>query len=212
MRVRRGNLKPPPSPGDRGAIASSVQVCQSKSHARYHSKKFRFMVKIDRKLDDNESKLGVVPLSDLGMDVGLSEIPIEKLLGDNRESVEDEIHEDFVEETREKLPEEKLLDMETDIGKELDVDMGSPICTSDVPMSVHLDYCSEQLHKFHMLESDEEEEDVTPEMQCVAKEISAALGSTKISLLDTLKKEVGQKKKINTSKDGRWGRVLSNKP
>ncbi|KAE8768442.1 hypothetical protein D1007_60088 [Hordeum vulgare] len=90
--------------------------------------------------------------------------------------------------------------------------MSSPNCTNDVPMSVHLDYFSEQLRKFNMLESDEEEEDVMPEMQCLAKEISTALGSTKRSLLDTLEKEAGQKKKIDTSKEGRWGPVLSNKP
>uniref|UniRef100_A0A8I7BB88 Uncharacterized protein n=1 Tax=Hordeum vulgare subsp. vulgare TaxID=112509 RepID=A0A8I7BB88_HORVV len=124
----------------------------------------------------------------------------------------DEMHENFVEETREKLPQEGMLDLETDMGKELDWDMGSPICTSDVPMSVHLDYCSEQLRKIDMMESNEEEEDVMPEMQCLAKEICTVLGSTKRSLLDTLEKEAGQKKKINAGKDGRWGPVLSNKP
>ncbi|KAE8772515.1 hypothetical protein D1007_55474 [Hordeum vulgare] len=90
--------------------------------------------------------------------------------------------------------------------------MGSLNCTNVVPMSVHLDYCSEQLRKFDMLESDEEEEDVMLEMQCLAKEISTALSSTKRSLLDTLEKEAGQKKKINTSKEGRWGPILNNKP
>ncbi|KAE8797165.1 hypothetical protein D1007_27721 [Hordeum vulgare] len=94
----------------------------------------------------------------------------------------------------------------------MDVEMGSPNCTNVVPMSVHLDYCSEQLRKFEMLEFNEEEEDAMPEMQCLAKEISTALRSTKRSLLDTLEKEAGQKKKINTSKEGKWGPVLSNKP
>ncbi|KAE8798222.1 hypothetical protein D1007_26516 [Hordeum vulgare] len=105
-----------------------------------------------------------------------------------------------------------MLDLETDMGKELDVDMGSPICTSVVPMSVHLDYCSGQLRKFDMLESDEEEVGMMPKMQCLAKEISIALGSTKRSLLDTLEKEAGQEKKINAGKDGRWGPLLNNKP
>ncbi|KAE8778379.1 hypothetical protein D1007_48722 [Hordeum vulgare] len=114
----------------------------------------------------------------------------------------DEIPEDFVEDTREKVREEKVLYMDIDIGKELDVDMGSPICTTGMPMSVHLDYCCEQLRKFDMLESDEEEEVVMPEIQCLAKEISTTLGPTKRSLLDTLEKEAGQKKKINTTKDG----------
>ncbi|KAE8811071.1 hypothetical protein D1007_12224 [Hordeum vulgare] len=124
----------------------------------------------------------------------------------------DEIHEEFVEETKKKLPEEKVCDMETDIGWEMEVEMRSPNCTNVEPMSVHLDYCSEQLHKIEMLESDEEEEGALPEMHCLAKEIATTLGSTKISLLDTLEKEVGQKRKINSNKEGKWGPVLSNKP
>ncbi|KAE8772516.1 hypothetical protein D1007_55475 [Hordeum vulgare] len=44
---------------------------------------------IDRKLDDNEGILRVVPLSDLEMDASLSENPIERLPRDNREFVDD---------------------------------------------------------------------------------------------------------------------------
>ncbi|KAE8767627.1 hypothetical protein D1007_60986 [Hordeum vulgare] len=92
------------------------------------------------------------------------------------------------------------------------VDVVSPLCTSDVPMSVHLDYCSKQLRKFDMMESDDEEENMLPEMQCLAKEISVVLGSTKRSLLDNLEKEVGQKKRFNSGKVATSGPLLNNKP
>lgn len=49
-------------------------------------------------------------------------------------------------------------------------------------------------------------------MQCLPKEMTTILGSTKRSLLDTLEKEAGLKKKNNSTKEGKWGRVLNNKP
>ncbi|KAE8772617.1 hypothetical protein D1007_55385 [Hordeum vulgare] len=124
----------------------------------------------------------------------------------------DVMHEEFIEETKEKLPEEGMAYLETGMEKDPEVNTGSPTGDSVVPMSVHLDYCSEQLRKFDMMESDEDEEEMMPEMQCLTREVSIVLGSTKRSLLDTLEREAGQKKKINATNDGRWGAVLNNKP
>uniref|UniRef100_A0A8I6YER6 DUF4283 domain-containing protein n=1 Tax=Hordeum vulgare subsp. vulgare TaxID=112509 RepID=A0A8I6YER6_HORVV len=124
----------------------------------------------------------------------------------------DEVHEEFVEEIKDKNAEDISWDMVTDGEKEMEMEMESPKNNMVMDMSAHLDYCSEQLQKIEMLESDEEEEGVLPEMQCLPKEMTTILGSTKRSLLDTLEKEAGLKKKKNSNKEGKWGPVLNNKP
>ncbi|KAE8817563.1 hypothetical protein D1007_04662 [Hordeum vulgare] len=124
----------------------------------------------------------------------------------------DEVHEEFVDEIKDKNAEEISWDMVTGGEKEMEMEMESPKNNMMMDMSAHLDYCSEQLQKIEMLESDEEEEGVLPEMQCLPKEMTTILGSTKRSLLDTLEKEAGLKEKKNSNKEEKWGPVLNNKP
>ena len=103
----------------------------------------------------------------------------------------DTIHEDFVEEIRSKTPEKN---------KEADNEKTTPAKTfsSGRPdsLSAHMEYCSAQLSKFEMVETDEEEEELVDEMQCLHDDLALAMGSVKLSLLETMDIfELVQKKK-----------------
>lgn len=75
-----------------------------------------------------------------------------------------------------------------------------------------MEYCSEQLSRFEMADSDVEEEVVLPEMQCIPEEIACAIGSVKRSLLETLEKaDLEKKMKCNMGAAAKWGLVLSNR-
>ncbi|XBI35692.1 hypothetical protein VPH35_121350 [Triticum aestivum] len=118
------------------------------------------------------------------------------------------IHEDFVEEIRSKTPEKN---------KEADNEKTTPAKTfpsgrSD-PMSAHLEYCSAQLSKFEMAETDEEEEELVDEMQCLPEDLALAMGSVKRFLLETRESvESVQKKKPSVKNSPVWGPVLASKP
>ncbi|KAE8784145.1 hypothetical protein D1007_42317 [Hordeum vulgare] len=80
-------------------------------------------------------------------------------------------------------------------------------------MYVHMEYCSEQLKNFDMVESDEEEGDTLPEMQCLREELIKGIGSTKRSLLDTLENVDSEKKgRFQEGASAKWGPVLSSRP
>ncbi|KAE8768925.1 hypothetical protein D1007_59542 [Hordeum vulgare] len=80
-------------------------------------------------------------------------------------------------------------------------------------MSVHMEYCSEQVREFEMVDSDGDEEIVLPEMQCFPKDLACALGSAKRSLLDTLKKvECDKKMKTQEENPVKWRPTLSSRP
>ncbi|KAE8780539.1 hypothetical protein D1007_46332 [Hordeum vulgare] len=81
------------------------------------------------------------------------------------------------------------------------------------PMSVHMEYCSEQLKKFDMVESDEEDDGELPEMQCLPQELIKTIGSTKRSLLSSLDDADSEKRgKFQTRPHVKWGPILSNRP
>ncbi|XBI10835.1 hypothetical protein VPH35_138007 [Triticum aestivum] len=120
----------------------------------------------------------------------------------------DTIHEDFVEEIRNKTPEKN---------KEAENEKPTPAKTSPSarsdPLSVHLEYCSKQLSRFEMVETDEEEENLVDEMQCLPEDLALAMGSVKRSLLETLDSvESMQKKKPSVKNSPVWGPVLASKP
>nr|XP_045083358.1 uncharacterized protein LOC123493591 isoform X2 [Aegilops tauschii subsp. strangulata] len=120
----------------------------------------------------------------------------------------DTIHEDFVEEIRSKTPEKN---------KEADNEKTTPAkpfpSERSDPMSAHLEYCSEQLSRFEMVETDEEEEDLVDEMQCLPEDLALAMGYVKRSLLETLDSvESVQKKKPSVKNSPVWGPVLTSKP
>ncbi|XBJ25653.1 hypothetical protein VPH35_003250 [Triticum aestivum] len=120
----------------------------------------------------------------------------------------DTIHEDFVEEIRNKTPEKNE---ETENGD------STPVKTSSAgrsdSLSVHMKYCFAQLSKFEMAETDEEEEELLDEMQCLPDDLALAMGSVKRSLLETLESvESVQKKKPTVKKSPVCGPVLANKP
>ncbi|KAE8807198.1 hypothetical protein D1007_16508 [Hordeum vulgare] len=80
------------------------------------------------------------------------------------------------------------------------------------PMSVHMEYFSEQLKNFDMAESDEEGGNF-PNMQCLREELVKVIGSTKRSLLHTLEKADSEKKgKFQEGASAKWGLVLSIRP
>ncbi|KAE8774375.1 putative pentatricopeptide repeat-containing protein [Hordeum vulgare] len=80
-------------------------------------------------------------------------------------------------------------------------------------MHVHMEYCYEQLRKFEMVDSDDDEEIVLREMQCLPKDLACALGSAKRSLLETLEKAESDKKmKTQEEKSVIWGPTLSSRP
>ncbi|XP_037438485.1 uncharacterized protein LOC119306341 [Triticum dicoccoides] len=120
----------------------------------------------------------------------------------------DTIHEDFVEEIRTKTPEKK---------KEADNEKSTPAKTFPSerhdPLSAHMEYCYAQLSKFEMVETDEEEEELVEEMQCLPDDLALAMGSVKRSLLETLESvESVQKKKPSVKNSSVWGPVLTSKP
>lgn len=64
-----------------------------------------------------------------------------------------------------------------------------------------------------MIESDEEEDNVMDDLQCLPKDLATAMGSVKRSLLETLERvDTVQKKKPNVRSSPPWGPVLINKP
>uniref|UniRef100_A0A453D998 Uncharacterized protein n=2 Tax=Aegilops tauschii subsp. strangulata TaxID=200361 RepID=A0A453D998_AEGTS len=112
------------------------------------------------------------------------------------------VHEDFVEELRDKAPVKNVGD---------ETEPASVFARSD-PLSAHLDFCSEQLSKFEMEESDVEEENVSTEMQCLPDELAMAMNSVKRSLLETLERaDIVVKKKPNVKTSPTWGPVLADK-
>ena len=60
-----------------------------------------------------------------------------------------------------------------------------------------------------MVETDEEEEDLVDEMQCLPEDLATAMGSVKRSLLETLDSvESVQKKKPSVKNSPVWGQYL----
>ncbi|KAE8813377.1 hypothetical protein D1007_09373 [Hordeum vulgare] len=79
-------------------------------------------------------------------------------------------------------------------------------------MSVHMEYCFEQLKNFDMCESDDEVMERLPNMQCLPDEMVKVIGSTKRSLLDSLEKADLEKGKFQEGAASKWGLVLSIRP
>ncbi|KAE8797815.1 hypothetical protein D1007_26948 [Hordeum vulgare] len=78
--------------------------------------------------------------------------------------------------------------------------------------NVHLAYCSEQLGKIEMVESDEEDQDMITNLHCLPEDLATTLGSVKRSLLETLEKyELEKKMKHTTSASTSWGANLASR-
>ncbi|KAE8810465.1 hypothetical protein D1007_12673 [Hordeum vulgare] len=104
----------------------------------------------------------------------------------------DDLHEQFIEEVGNKTPnghgEEGLEDV-GDFNQE-NLDIGS-----------HMDYCSSQLRKIEMNDSDGEEDILMPEMVCLPEEMEVGIGSAKRSLLESLDMvEMEKKRKSESNK------------
>lgn len=113
-------------------------------------------------------------------------------------------HEGFIEELLCVTPnlEKKMAECKENLAKHVD----------DTPLSIHLAYYSEQLGKFEMVESDEEEEDMVVELQCLPEDLAATLGCVKRSLMETLNKAGSKKKMKHTAgASTSWGPVLASR-
>jgi len=76
-----------------------------------------------------------------------------------------------------------------------------------------MEYCSAQLSKFEMVDSEGGVEIELPEMQCLPVDLAAAIGPVKRSLLESMESAESDKKlKCNSSQSGKWGPVLSTRP
>lgn len=118
----------------------------------------------------------------------------------------DYVHEQFIEETKNKTPVKYGPSSPHPCGR------GSLLDQETNPLSVHMEYCSTQLSKFEMIDSEDEKENNLPEMQCLPGDLAMALSSVKRSLLETLEKAESDKKmKCNVEQAGKWGPVLSNR-
>lgn len=64
-----------------------------------------------------------------------------------------------------------------------------------------------------MEETDGEEEDMETELQCLPEDLAMAIGSVKISLMESMDNaESEKKKKLNTKRNTAWGPVPINRP
>ncbi|KAE8767974.1 hypothetical protein D1007_60616 [Hordeum vulgare] len=95
------------------------------------------------------------------------------------EMLMDEIHEQFLVDAECKTPVAQMETSEEEF-EELnqDMDIGS-----------HMDYCSAQLRKIEVADSEGEEEIILPEMVCLPEHIVTSFGSAKRSLLESLEME-----------------------
>lgn len=76
-----------------------------------------------------------------------------------------------------------------------------------------MEYCSEQLSKFDIQETNGEEEDMETELQCLPEDLAMAISSVKRSLIDSMDNaESEKKKKLNIKDKTAWGHVLINRP
>ncbi|KAE8818776.1 hypothetical protein D1007_03374 [Hordeum vulgare] len=101
------------------------------------------------------------------------------------EMLMDGIHEQFLVEAESKTPVAQMEISEDDI-EELnqDMDIGS-----------HMDYCSAQLRKIEVVDSEGEDEIILPEMVCLPEHIATSFGSAKRSLLESLEMEKMDKRR-----------------
>jgi hypothetical protein len=91
----------------------------------------------------------------------------------------DEAHDSFLEEIRNSGPTESKTDEAENVTNTPCSYQLLPGDIDDVPMFVHLDYCSEQLSKFEMEETDGEAEDMETKLQCLPEDLAMAIGSVK---------------------------------
>ncbi|KAE8767958.1 hypothetical protein D1007_60599 [Hordeum vulgare] len=83
----------------------------------------------------------------------------------------------------------------------------------DIDICSHMDYCSAQLRKFEMGDSEGEDEITMPEMVCVPEKMASNVGSAKRSLMESLEMaEMDRKLKRDSNKMKKWGHVLSTRP
>ncbi|XBI87887.1 hypothetical protein VPH35_025909 [Triticum aestivum] len=128
------------------------------------------------------------------------------------EIMNDEAHNSFLGEIRKSGPGESKEDTEMEISTPCSYQV-LPGDIEGAPMSVHMDYCSKQLNKFEMEETDGEEEDMKTKLQCLPEDLAMAISSVKRSLIESMDNaESEKKKKLNTEKNTVWGPVLINRP
>ncbi|KAM3240640.1 hypothetical protein ACQJBY_053977 [Aegilops geniculata] len=109
----------------------------------------------------------------------------------------DEVHDSFLEEiNRSGHRDNKKPGSEPEFGTSCSYHL-LPEDTKKIPMSVHLEHCSEQLSKFDMEETDGEEEDMETELQCLPKDLDMAISSVKRSLIESMDNAESEKKKLN---------------
>ncbi|KAE8770811.1 hypothetical protein D1007_57372 [Hordeum vulgare] len=87
----------------------------------------------------------------------------------------------------------------------------TPTFRGSMPLSAHLEYYCEQVSRFELAESDEEEVEMNPESQCLSDDVITVVGSVKRSLFENLEKEAKNKKKLNT-RTKTWGPIIANRP
>ncbi|KAE8771076.1 hypothetical protein D1007_57029 [Hordeum vulgare] len=116
----------------------------------------------------------------------------------------DEVHEQFIEEAEIKTPSPHVEDPP---------ESAEVTIQEDMDIFSHMEYCSAQLSKFEMGDSEGEEEINLPEMVCLPEKLATNIGSAKRSLIESLESAEGQKKmKEDLVHVKKWGHVLSTKP
>ncbi|KAE8782546.1 hypothetical protein D1007_44216 [Hordeum vulgare] len=100
----------------------------------------------------------------------------------------DEVHEQFIEETEIKTPCEHVRDFPRTV-EMLPLQEDMDICS-------HMEYCSTQLRRFEMVDSEGEDEVNLQEMECLPENLAATLGSAKRFLIESMHTaETGKKLK-----------------
>ncbi|KAE8816897.1 hypothetical protein D1007_05447 [Hordeum vulgare] len=117
----------------------------------------------------------------------------------------DEVHEQFIEETKIKTPSQHVRDF-PETAEMLPLQDDMDICS-------HMEYCFAQLRRFEMVDSDGEDEVNLPEMECLPENLAATLGSAKRSLIESMEMAETEKKlKGDSNQSKKWGHVLSTTP
>ncbi|KAE8781373.1 Ent-copalyl diphosphate synthase 1, chloroplastic [Hordeum vulgare] len=117
----------------------------------------------------------------------------------------DEVHEQFIEETEIKTPFEHVGDF-PETAEMLPLQDDMDICS-------HMEYCTAQLRRFEMGDSEGGDEVNLPEMECLPENLAATLGYAKRSLIESMEMaETEKKMKGDSNQSKMWGHVLSTRP
>ncbi|KAE8803378.1 hypothetical protein D1007_20728 [Hordeum vulgare] len=116
----------------------------------------------------------------------------------------DEVHEQFIEEAEIKTPPTHVEGLP---------EAAAVITQEDMDICSHMEYCSAQLRKFEMGDSEGEDDVLPPEMVCLPEKLASNIGSTKRSLMESLEMAKMEKKlKGDSFMVKKWGHVLSTRP